>query len=217
MLAPGRTPHRRGRGWSTPTGRDRAAGQPAVPGDDESGPETEYAPRDHGPGLRGGRQLLRHRQRLRLEAWRGRHRADPRPLVRRGRRALADKVVLRPSCRPMGDWPGNENKLSARTSAGLCEGSPRRMQTDYIDLYQMHHVDWDTPWDDLAGHGSPCSRARSCTSAPRTSPAGTSSRPTRPPGRGNSLGLGQRAVALQPVRALGRAGGVAGLPRLRGR
>ena len=23
------------------------------------------------------------------------------------------------------------------------------MQTDYIDLYQMHHVDRDTPWDEI--------------------------------------------------------------------
>jgi hypothetical protein len=48
----------------------------------------------------------------------------------------------------MGDWP-NENKLSALNIRRACEGSLRRMQTDHIDLYQMHHVDRDTPWDEI--------------------------------------------------------------------
>ena len=50
------------------------------------GPETseEDSPRDHGPGARARHQLLRHRQRLRLGAGRGRHRADHRALVRPG-------------------------------------------------------------------------------------------------------------------------------------
>ena len=47
----------------------------------------------------------------------------------------------------MGDWP-NESKLSARHIKQACEASLRRMQTDYIDLYQMHHVDRDTPWEE---------------------------------------------------------------------
>ena len=48
----------------------------------------------------------------------------------------------------MGDWP-NENKLSALSIRRACEASLRRMQTDHIDLYQMHHVDRDTPWDEI--------------------------------------------------------------------
>lgn len=48
----------------------------------------------------------------------------------------------------MGDWP-NERRLSALHIRRACEDSLRRMQTDYIDLYQMHHIDRDTPWDEI--------------------------------------------------------------------
>jgi len=48
----------------------------------------------------------------------------------------------------MGDWP-NMNKLSALNIRRACEASLRRLQTDHIDLYQMHHVDRDTPWDEI--------------------------------------------------------------------
>jgi aryl-alcohol dehydrogenase-like predicted oxidoreductase len=60
-----------------------------------------------------------------------------------------DKVVLATKAfGSMGDWP-NENKLSALNIRRACEASLRRMQTDHIDLYQMHHVDRDTPWDEI--------------------------------------------------------------------
>jgi aryl-alcohol dehydrogenase-like predicted oxidoreductase len=45
-------------------------------------------------------------------------------------------------------WP-NTNKLSAFHIRAACEASLRRLQTDHIDLYQMHHVDRDTPWDEI--------------------------------------------------------------------
>jgi aryl-alcohol dehydrogenase-like predicted oxidoreductase len=60
-----------------------------------------------------------------------------------------DKVVLATKVYgSMGDWP-NENKLSALNIRRACDASLRRMQTDHIDLYQMHHVDRDTPWDEI--------------------------------------------------------------------
>jgi len=48
----------------------------------------------------------------------------------------------------MGDWP-NTSRLSALHIRQACEESLRRMQTDHIDLFQMHHVDRDAPWDEI--------------------------------------------------------------------
>src|ERR671913_1551758 len=45
-------------------------------------------------------------------------------------------------------WP-NDDKLSALNIRRACEASLRRLQTDHIDLYQMHHVDRDTPWEEI--------------------------------------------------------------------
>ncbi|HEX7164444.1 MAG TPA: aldo/keto reductase [Trebonia sp.] len=62
---------------------------------------------------------------------------------RRERTVLATKLFG-----DMSDWP-NEGKLSALNIRRACDASLRRMRTDYIDLYQMHHVDRDTPWDEI--------------------------------------------------------------------
>ena len=62
---------------------------------------------------------------------------------RRDKTVLATKVYG-----GMSDWP-NDTFLSARNIVRACEGSLRRMQTDWIDLYQMHHVDRSTPWDEI--------------------------------------------------------------------
>jgi len=62
---------------------------------------------------------------------------------RRERIVLATKVYGR-----MGDGP-NDVRLSARHIRRACEESLARLRTDHIDLYQMHHVDRDTPWDEI--------------------------------------------------------------------
>src|SRR6202042_3651797 len=62
---------------------------------------------------------------------------------RRERTVLATKLYG-----SMGDWP-NETKLSALNIRRACDASLRRLQTDYIDLYQMHHVDRATPWEEI--------------------------------------------------------------------
>jgi aryl-alcohol dehydrogenase-like predicted oxidoreductase len=43
----------------------------------------------------------------------------------------------------------NERGLSAYHIKQACEASLERLQTDHIDLYQMHHVDRDAPWDEI--------------------------------------------------------------------
>jgi aryl-alcohol dehydrogenase-like predicted oxidoreductase len=62
---------------------------------------------------------------------------------RRERIVLATKVFGR-----MGDGP-NDRGLSAHHIKRACEESLRRLQTDRIDLYQMHHIDRDAPWDEI--------------------------------------------------------------------
>lgn len=62
---------------------------------------------------------------------------------RREQIVLATKVYGR-----MGEGP-NERRLSAKHIRQAVEGSLRRMQTDYIDLYQMHHIDRITPWEEI--------------------------------------------------------------------
>ncbi|PRY10782.1 aldo/keto reductase [Kineococcus rhizosphaerae] len=48
----------------------------------------------------------------------------------------------------MTDWP-NDGKLSAYNIRQACDASLKRLQTDHIDLYQMHHVDRATPWEEI--------------------------------------------------------------------
>ena len=62
---------------------------------------------------------------------------------RRDRTVLATKLYG-----DMGDWP-NEGRLSALNIRRACDASLKRLQTDYIDLYQMHHIDRKTPWDEI--------------------------------------------------------------------
>jgi aryl-alcohol dehydrogenase-like predicted oxidoreductase len=62
---------------------------------------------------------------------------------KRDRIVLATKVYGK-----MGDGP-NDRLLSAYHIRRACEESLRRLKTDHIDLYQMHHIDRQTPWDEV--------------------------------------------------------------------
>ena len=48
----------------------------------------------------------------------------------------------------MGDWP-NSGRLSALNIRRALDASLQRLQTDHVDLYQFHHVDRDTPWEEI--------------------------------------------------------------------
>jgi len=62
---------------------------------------------------------------------------------RRERIVLATKVYGR-----MGRGP-NDAGLSAYHVRRACDESLKRLHTDRIDLYQMHHIDRTTPWEEL--------------------------------------------------------------------
>lgn len=64
---------------------------------------------------------------------------------RRERTVIATKLYG-----SMSDWP-NDTFLSALNIRRACDASLRRLQTDYIDIYQMHHVDRSTPWEEIWG------------------------------------------------------------------
>jgi aryl-alcohol dehydrogenase-like predicted oxidoreductase len=62
---------------------------------------------------------------------------------RREKVVLATKVYG-----TMGEFP-NESRLSARHIKMACEASLKRLQTDFIDVYQMHHIDRNAPWEEV--------------------------------------------------------------------
>jgi aryl-alcohol dehydrogenase-like predicted oxidoreductase len=76
---------------------------------------------------------------------------------RRERVVLASKVYSAPmewgSTDPVkrsGSWVGpNQKGLSAKHIREACEASLKRLNTDYLDLYQMHHIDRNTRWEEI--------------------------------------------------------------------
>jgi 1-deoxyxylulose-5-phosphate synthase len=85
---------------------------------------------------------------------------DTETIVGKWLKGRRDKIVLATKCWvPMGRG-ANDRGLSRKHIFDAVEGSLRRLQTDYIDLYQAHSPDPDTPleetmraFDDLVRQG----------------------------------------------------------------
>jgi len=126
---------------------------------------------------------------------------------RREKTVLAAKLYS-----DMGEWP-NDGKLSALNIRRALDASLTRLQTDYIDLYQFHHVDRATPWDeiwpaiDVAVTAGKILYVGSSNFA-----AGTSPRPRKPLGVAALAGRCARCRPHGQVRTLPIAAGVDGQP-----
>jgi NDP-hexose 2,3-enoyl reductase len=76
---------------------------------------------------------------------------------RREKTVLASKVYSAPMewgsrdpVKRLGTWVGpNQRGLSAKHIREACEASLKRLQTDYLDLYQMHHIDRAARWEEV--------------------------------------------------------------------
>ncbi|HEX3917132.1 MAG TPA: aldo/keto reductase [Caulobacteraceae bacterium] len=76
---------------------------------------------------------------------------------RREKTVLATKVYSPPNdwgspdlALRTGSWVGpNQRGLSAKNIREACEASLKRLGTDYVDVYQMHHIDRTVRWEEL--------------------------------------------------------------------
>jgi len=62
---------------------------------------------------------------------------------RREKTVIATKVYNK-----VEEWPNGQRLSKLRIKRG-CEDSLKALKTDYIDLYQMHHIDRDCPWEEV--------------------------------------------------------------------
>lgn len=67
---------------------------------------------------------------------------------RRERTVIATKLYGDMGNGPLDNWP-NTNRVTALHIRRACDASLKRMQTDYIDLYQMHHIYRAAPWEEI--------------------------------------------------------------------
>ncbi|MBI1332843.1 MAG: aldo/keto reductase [Armatimonadetes bacterium] len=67
---------------------------------------------------------------------------------RRERVVIATKLYGDMGKDELTDWP-NTNRVTALHIRRACEGSLKRMKTDYIDVYQMHHIYRAAPWEEI--------------------------------------------------------------------
>ena len=131
---------------------------------------------------------------------------------RREDTVLATKVYGK-----MGDGP-NERRLSAFHVRQACEDSLRRLQTDHIDLYQMHHVHRETPWEEIWQAFELLVQQGKVLYVGSSNFAGWHiARGLRDGAREALPRAGLRAGPVPPARADGRARGAARVPRLRAR
>lgn len=66
---------------------------------------------------------------------------------RREKVVLATKVFG--NMAPDGEFWPNQDRLSALNIRQSVDASLKRLNTDHIDLYQFHHVDRRTPWEEI--------------------------------------------------------------------
>src|SRR5713226_4402157 len=69
-------------------------------------------------------------------------------IVGRWLKGKRDRFVLATKCRMKVGTGPNDEGLSRRHILKACDDSLRRLQTDYIDLYQPHSIDNDTPQEE---------------------------------------------------------------------
>ena len=97
-------------------------------------------PSVHPPRAGTGHQLLRYRRHV----FGGRERGNSGPRAE-GFRPPRDRVVIATKVfNPMGDDP-NQRGLSRKHILHAIDDSLRRLRTDYVDLYQIHRFDYETP------------------------------------------------------------------------
>ena len=60
-----------------------------------------------------------------------------------------DKIVLATKVYGEMGYGPNDEGLSAYRIKRCCEASLKRLQTDHIDLYQMHRIDRSAPWEEV--------------------------------------------------------------------
>ncbi|MDX8541161.1 aldo/keto reductase [Mesorhizobium abyssinicae] len=131
---------------------------------------------------------------------------------RRNRIVLATKVY-----QPMDTGP-NDRRLSAYHIRRACEASLRRLKTDHIDLYQMHHVDRATPWEEIWQAMEQLIREGKITYVGSSNFAGWDIATAQCTAASrNLLGLASEQSPLQPRAAHHRARGDSGAASLRGR
>lgn len=64
-------------------------------------------------------------------------------------KANREKVIIGTKVYGKTGAGANDARLSAYHIIKGCEESLKRLGTDRIDLYQMHHIDRETPWDEI--------------------------------------------------------------------